>query len=116
MEVKKFSWSKLLVDTLLIGGFIACHFYELENVIQFFIFLFWFSSIMCFLVAFMPDRNIREGWNKARGWQTIYSELIFSFVLAYFGYVFLACFGVISGYLIAGKLTHLGEKQGGSND
>lgn len=107
MEVKNFSVFKILVDLLIISSFTACEVYELSDISTLFIAIFWFFSILSFIAAFSPLKYIHECLTKSRGYQCLFTELILSIILAYFGYVVLAIFGFISGYFLVNRLVNI---------
>ncbi|WP_044470484.1 hypothetical protein [Mannheimia massilioguelmaensis] len=99
MEIKSFSFVKLVVDSLVITGFIIAALNHNEPILNVFIWVFWTFSTLSFLSAFAIKN---KDWSRARANQSIYSELAISLALVYFGYPVLATFSLVAALLLSG--------------
>ncbi|THA11313.1 hypothetical protein [Rodentibacter pneumotropicus] len=99
MEIKSFSFFKLIADLAITCSFIYSHLYLSDSVINVYIWFFWVFSILTFMAAFTKPVCV---FTKYRVKQTVISELTIGLVLVYFGYPVLATVGLIAGLFYAG--------------
>ncbi|MDD0824638.1 hypothetical protein PTQ27_09225 [Mannheimia sp. AT1] len=107
MEIKSFSYTKLIVDALILGAFIYSALFLSEPFVSVFIWMFWTFSCLTFLSVFTRPTFF---FSKSREWQTLISELLISLVLVFFGFPVLATVGFISGFLYAGTRSMENKK------
>lgn len=110
MEIKSFSFGKLIGDLAIVGGFVYSHLYLTDSaVVNVYIWAFWVFSILTLMSAFIKPTKFLFTENRAS--QMITSELIISLILVYFGYPVLATVGFISGLVYAGSRTVENNKE-----
>ncbi|MDO9649795.1 hypothetical protein GIJ74_10695 [Glaesserella parasuis] len=103
MEIKSFSFGKLIGDLAIVGGFVYSHLYLTDRVVNVYIWVFWVSSILNLMSAFTKQAKVL--FTKNRAHQMIIRELTISLILVYFGYPVLATVGFISGLAYASSRT-----------
>ncbi|MDO9899148.1 hypothetical protein Q7371_10955 [Glaesserella parasuis] len=115
MEIKSFSFGKLIADLAIVGGFVYSHLYLTDSaVVSVYIWAFWAFSILTLMSAFIKPTKFLFTENRAK--QMIISELTISLVLVYFGYPVLATVGFISTLAYAGCRTVKNNKKTGKHN
>ncbi|KDB45111.1 hypothetical protein, partial [Glaesserella parasuis] len=114
MEIKSFSFGKLIADLAVVGGFVYSHLYLTDSVLNVYIWVFWVVSILTLMSAFTKPTKFLITKNRAN--QTIISELIISLILVYFGYPVLATVGFISGLAYAGSRCVVNHQKTGEHN
>ncbi|MDP0346729.1 hypothetical protein Q7Z29_09595 [Glaesserella parasuis] len=114
MEIKSFSFGKLIADLAVVGGFVYSHLYLTDSVLNVYIWFFWVMSILTLMSAFTKPTMFLFTKNRAN--QTIISELIISLILVYFGYPVLATVGFISGIAYAGSRCVVNHQKTGEHN
>ncbi|OIT25635.1 hypothetical protein [Glaesserella parasuis] len=109
MEIKSFSFGKLIADLAIVGGFVYSHLYLTDSLLNVYIWFFWVMSILTLMSAFTKPTMFLFTKNRAK--QMIISELIISLILVYFGYPVLATVGFISGLAYASSRTVENNKE-----